>query len=783
MHPVQTRILKALRDGLMIIVVTCLLLFVLELVLRAAGYGYPSSFLIRQQINGEDYYSNNIYYTSKFYTPELIRTPIPLRVKKTKDANTIRIAVAGESAALGDPDYSFGFSRILKIMLEDEYPDRKFEIINTAITAINSNVILPIVRETQKKLKPDVFLLYMGNNEVIGPYGPSSEFAGFRSSRPFIKFNIALNSTRVGQLVRNTGMALSKKAKREEWGGMEMFLNYKVKPGDEALTAVHSNFRANLHEIVGVVSRGSKLILSNVSVNLRNCPPFYSAGSMDLPGMPQDSAMQARVIVEKMLQEDPADAGVNYIYAGFLLNEGDAGRAKEYYELALRYDGLKFRADKDINDIIKAVYDLNRMNGRVSFIDMSDSLAKSSSHQIAGSDLFLEHVHFNFYGNYLMALNFNRKIRELLGPSTGSGPYPIEYYKERLAYTPYEDYKIYRDIQQRLDKAPFRDQINNRIFKDEIAGKIREIRKNVPDENVYVNAIRKDPDDWIIKYNYALFLIARGIYTDEVVNVLESVRKAVPQNPAVDFNIGFLFEQRGESDKALQHYLGALETFPFYQDARRNAAALMLAGGDEGFGRKFRKGRFKDADLVYICTKASKIHLAKGKKDAAMKVLATANQLDPADREAAQSLTSLLLEAKNYRAAIPVLSDYLAADSSDFDAHFKLGYCYEAEKSSRSALIQYLKANEAGPGNFMLLNKIGQLYFAVGEYRNAADFFEKSLMVGNNQKLEFTFTNLGSAYSKLGEPDRAIINYRKALELVPENKEIRKKLDEELLRK
>jgi Flp pilus assembly protein TadD len=40
---------------------------------------------------------------------------------------------------------------------------------------------------------------------------------------------------------------------------------------------------------------------------------------------------------------------------------------------------------------------------------------------------------------------------------------------------------------------------------------------------------------------------------------------------------------------------------------------------------------------------------------------------------------------------------------------------------------------------------------------------------------------MGSAYSKLGDRQKAITNYRKALMLVPGNEEIKKKLEEELL--
>ncbi len=77
----------------------------------------------------------------------MARTAYPLMVPKVKPPDTTRIFVFGESAAYGDPEPEFSMSRILEALLEGRHPDRKFEVINTAMTAINSHVILPIARD------------------------------------------------------------------------------------------------------------------------------------------------------------------------------------------------------------------------------------------------------------------------------------------------------------------------------------------------------------------------------------------------------------------------------------------------------------------------------------------------------------------------------------------------------------------------------------------------------------------------------------------------------------
>ena len=50
----------------------------------------------------------------------------------------------GGSAAQGFPDPMYGIAPLLEAMLVDHYPEVRFEVINAAISAINSHVVLPI---------------------------------------------------------------------------------------------------------------------------------------------------------------------------------------------------------------------------------------------------------------------------------------------------------------------------------------------------------------------------------------------------------------------------------------------------------------------------------------------------------------------------------------------------------------------------------------------------------------------------------------------------------------
>jgi hypothetical protein len=64
-------------------------------------------------------------------------------------------------------------SRILHKRLQDAYPDKRVEIVNTAITAINSITLNDYMNEIVK-FKPDAILIYAGHNEFYGAMGIGS---------------------------------------------------------------------------------------------------------------------------------------------------------------------------------------------------------------------------------------------------------------------------------------------------------------------------------------------------------------------------------------------------------------------------------------------------------------------------------------------------------------------------------------------------------------------------------------------------------------------------------
>ena len=171
-------------------------------------------------------------------------------------------------------------------MLELRYPATRFEVINAAMTGINSHAVRAIAEDCVKA-QGDIWVIYMGNNEVVGPYGAGTVFGSQVPPLGLIRASLALKSTRTGQLLDAIrGWLQPPPPDKSDWGGMLMFLDQQVRADDPRLSRMYSYFQRNLSDIINAGQRaGARMVISTVAVNLRDCAPFASqlqAGSLSL---------------------------------------------------------------------------------------------------------------------------------------------------------------------------------------------------------------------------------------------------------------------------------------------------------------------------------------------------------------------------------------------------------------------------------------------------------------------------------------------------------------------
>ncbi|HWB94305.1 MAG TPA: hypothetical protein VG605_20770, partial [Puia sp.] len=159
---------------LIAIVMPLILLLALEGLLRLFGYGYTTSLFIDAPGNG-DYLVFNPAASRRYFTDPLNATTGNREpFHKIKEPGTFRVFVLGESTTIGYPYFHNGsFHRWLQYRLMREHPDKKVEIVNLALTAVNSYTVLGFAREAVH-YQPDAILIYCGHNEYYGALGVGS---------------------------------------------------------------------------------------------------------------------------------------------------------------------------------------------------------------------------------------------------------------------------------------------------------------------------------------------------------------------------------------------------------------------------------------------------------------------------------------------------------------------------------------------------------------------------------------------------------------------------------
>jgi len=581
-------------------------LLLLELGLRLFGYGYATSYFIKAE--DREVYLSNPRFGWRFFGPDLSREPIPTVLPAPKPDNTYRIFVFGGSAAKGVPNWTFSFARILEAMLNDRYALARFEVINTGMIAINSHVALPIARDCAE-FDGDLFVVYMGSNEVVGPYGAGTVIKGFNPWLATIRASIRLRSTRVGQLLGGTIRALGGRGENENrtWRGMEMFLDNRVTADDPRLKSVYDNFAANLADICKVARRtGAKVILSTVVTNLKDCPPFASVHREGLSAY--DKADWGRLIEEgKKLEEsaqwrqavrpyhaaakiDDKFAQLHFRLGRCYLALGKPAAAREHFVRARDLDALRFRADTTINDTIRRVARTGRADG-VHLVDAARTVARGGRTVpgIPGSELLYEHVHLTFEGNYAVAAAIFEKVSELLpqavrgGSAIGAAPPSLARCAELVMFTPADRATTARGAADITSRPPFTKQQHARML-----AKCEILRvKLTPDvmESIfgkYRRVLARRPDDLAMRRNFAQLLDLDGQY-QAVEQQFRRLLGDYPHSGIWRYNLGLAIQRQGRWRLAIEEYVKAVDLRPGDLKIRHALAEALMNTGQ--FGR------------------------------------------------------------------------------------------------------------------------------------------------------------------------------------------------------
>ena len=460
-----------------IVVIPLLFFVLLEFSLMALGVGTSFDYFHEIDINGQSHYQENPDFADQFYPPSLNIGPLENTFIEERSPELIRVYVLGGSAALGFPLKNHGFDRLLAAQLRAALPSRKIEVINTAMTSVNSHVVYEVARSIPRN-SADFAVILMGNNEVVGPYGPGTFNQNFLANITLIRGIQALKRTRIWQALNSLILQIRPTdAKQDlEWEGMQMFTNHGVAHDDPRMESVYGHYEDNLISIIEALrKKGIHILLSSVPVNLRHSAPYLSVHSPELSNdqldqwheltrrgsqsSDQENWADAIGHFQAALEIDPDYADTHFRLATAFENVANFQEAKTHYQRALDLDALRFRADTRINQIIQKVA-ASVESDTFSFVDNAAAFEQASQPFQPGWNLLLEHVHYDFSGNHVLAAEISRSIMSNLGASDDYQPLPGIEVARRIGFPNHDTIEDIKNLQGMIQHPPFPGQSN-----------------------------------------------------------------------------------------------------------------------------------------------------------------------------------------------------------------------------------------------------------------------------------------------------------------------------------
>lgn len=617
------RLARAALIALLWLGVPLLLLAAAEGGLRAADYGHPTRFLLHREIDGVAHHAvNERFYFQFFLGPADPVSPYPMDclIPVEKAPGAFRVFVVGGSAAQGWMYLDQSPARQLETLLRARWPGVPFEVYDIAYYGMNSHAMRAAV-EACATLQPDLFVVYLGNNEVVGPFS-AMRLLGMRNlpawaMRAFIRAHIALSDLRLMQWMQ----ARVGRAAASELAGIRWGLDAPIHDLDDPrLARIHALYEANLEAIVRAARRGgAEVALCTLAGNLRAWRPSVS---QNRPGLDHDArtaweaayaagkAAQARgdfaaarTDYEAALGMDDQHADLRFRLGQCLWELGDPDGARPHFLAAVHWNFGFDLARAPINEAVRRVAARHAGRG-ARLVDVEAAMAADSPHATPGLEHFFDRMHFRPEGAHVLARAVAQSMEDAPRPGAPGGPrLDFEACAARLGYGPAVRHDALRAVIDYLERlgqdqpvAPLR---------EDLARLAAAARDTVAD---WEAAVALAPDDRAARFRLVEALLRHG-RADEAARHAGALAAAHPRHWRSKWALAETAARAGNLDEAAQRFDALVAAHPGEAQSHHVRAEFQWSIGDRaaalaGFQQartvdpRFHRAWAREADML-----------------------------------------------------------------------------------------------------------------------------------------------------------------------------------------
>lgn len=591
----------------------------LEIFFRLTGMFAPLRLLEIREHEGRQYFTTNAHYGRLFLQRADVPAPPALWTPVEKPPGTRRVILLGESAAAGFPMTDYHLGRLVEARWRARFPDVPVEVINLSMVAINSHALREFAREALA-LDPDMFVIYAGHNEVIGPFGPAAKFGPAISSPWLTRAALAVRRTHVGRAVEAVMASLTpSSADAGAWRGLDEFQGVRIPHDDPQLDGMLENTEANFRAITQlVVDHGAKVLFCLPAVNLNDWPPLASsepeAGGVDAVLTAQDGGDISGF----------RSAALLYAAAQQREKAGSMDLAWPLYRRALDLDEQRFRADSRVRAVQENI--ALEYGTDAAAIDADRWLHELNPAFSGDREFFLEHVHLTMKGRAAIAELIVDGMAALWGLESRAEdaatvaawwerfPSAEQQLRRNVFFTGYDEHDMWSLAWKLLRLQVFEDAPGLAQRSEELAAATRELQR-------------------------------RAVLEWDTPALAEAYRGAVaanPDDPFIHFTAGRLLGLRGEGDLAEEAFARGFALRPNDAEGRLNYAAFQLQRGRTDLARESLEVlRGFDSEVAGIARMGAAIALREGDRSGAIAQLRAYLAQRPGDEEAQQMLRQI----------------------------------------------------------------------------------------------------------------------------------------------
>jgi len=246
--------------------------------------------------------------------------------------------------------------------------------------------------------------------------------------------------------------------------------------------------------------------------------------------------------------------------------------------------------------------------------------------------------------------------------------------------------------------------------------------------------------------------------------------------PQVYYNLALTYQSIKDYDRAIVTYNKFIELNPKDYDGLYNLALVYYTKENflkaiEFFEKcvEAKEEKTEDSVKALVLAYLSNNEIQKA-IDFSKNILETSkNGLDLYYKIAKlfEHKNSLNKDFTHINLAIEMYSKITEKDPEHFDAYLSISICY-AKKGEWEESVKFCeKALEANPKSYEANNQMGLVYYCCNEVKKAVNYYEIALKL--KPKGDFkVYSNLGYAYEKIGQYDKAINIFSQLIRKFPQ---------------